>query len=111
LEYNRGVRRSGDPRIKMGQETRDPRQSWDGVSRFLFWLQCSAHRLRGGFLQSFRLAGQTLYLPLNLLRPRPWLLNEARRQGNGTGKLFGSWPISINFPSLGSRPWNSAIEF
>jgi hypothetical protein len=40
-------------------------------------------------------------LPLNLLRPRPWLLNEARRQGNGTGKLFGVMADFNQFPFFG----------
>ena len=50
------------------------------------------------------------YLPLNLLRPGPWLLVKTK-QGNGTGKLIVFVADFNQFPSLGKRPWNLPIEF
>ena len=38
--------------------------------------------------RSFRLAGATWCLPLNLLRSGPWLLIAVRRQGSGIGKFL-----------------------
>ena len=51
--------------------------------------------------KSFQFDGLTLFLPLDFLRSGPLLFTTARRQGNGTGKLFEIMADFYDFPFFG----------